>query len=92
MGEWTYPGIPEHIMLGIRRWVEFGLKPGSFLQAVVSGDLFKAVSYADDESLEALKPIVMFFYNRLPSACWGPTALETWPREAKKRNIYRTDD
>lgn len=44
---------------------------GSFLRAVLENDLTEALSRADAESLENLKEIHMYIYNRLPSDIWG---------------------
>jgi len=75
---YEYPGVPDHLMSGIQLWVEHGLKPGTFLQAIFANDLFRAVQLASDESLKALKPLVNFIYQYLPGGCWGPDALKTW--------------
>jgi len=79
-----YERIPEFLQKSIEDWVEYGITPGHFLQAVISNDLFNAVSYADEGSMSALKLIVQFFYNRLPIGCWGPNALTTWPKHLAK--------
>ena len=76
--DYKYPGVPDSLMPGIKLWVEEGVKPGSFLQAVISNDLARAVQQADWESLPALKPLVDFIHNYLPASCHGPKALETW--------------
>ena len=63
--------IPEHMMGGIRRYIDHGMLPGGFLQAVISNDLEWACARADDESLKNLPAFVAYFYNEAPSDCWG---------------------
>lgn len=63
--------LPEHLRPGAIRYIEGGIKPGSFLTAVICNDLQMAVGHADEASLAALPEIVRFFYNELPGNCWG---------------------
>lgn len=48
-----------------------GTPTGGFLQAVLSNDLFEAYGRADDYNMAAMRQIVEFVYNSLPSECWG---------------------
>lgn len=63
--------IPERMMGGIIRYIEDGIIPGGFLQAVVSNDLKEAVGRADEENMANLPAYVAYFYNEAPSQCWG---------------------
>ena len=63
--------IPDRMMAGIKRYVEEGIEPGHFLQAVICNDLAEAVSRADDENLDNLAAYVVYFYNKVPSNLWG---------------------
>jgi hypothetical protein len=63
--------IPEYMHGGIRRYVEHGVLPGDFLQAVICNDLFRAVERADDTNILLLARYVIFFYNYTPHECWG---------------------
>lgn len=83
--DWTKPYetggyyIPQRMMYGIKHYVLHGQKPGDFLQAVISNDLKMAVSYADDENLRNISAYVRFFYNEMPSNCWGnPKIMADW--------------
>ena len=67
----VYEKLPEHLQGGMRRYIENGIGAGHFLTAVLSNDLFGAVSHADPKSLEALSDIVKWLYNEAPSTCWG---------------------
>ena len=66
-----YEELPKHLQGGMKRYVEGGIGAGHFLTAVLSNDLFGAVSHADPKSLEALSDIVKWLYNEAPSTCWG---------------------
>lgn len=63
--------IPERMMPGIRLYIDQGIIPGSFLQAVICNDLREAVGCADDENLANLPAFVQYFYNEAPGTCWG---------------------
>lgn len=55
----------------IELYVDSGIRPGSFLQAVICNDLLKAVSTADKENLIDLKEITMYVAFQCPAACSG---------------------
>jgi hypothetical protein len=63
--------IPEHIKESLDRYVQEKTPTGGFLRAVLANDLMGAFSKGDKESLEALKDIVSYIYNKLPGDCWG---------------------
>jgi hypothetical protein len=80
----TYDNIPKKTMDAMTRWSEHGVRPGSFLRAVLENDLFTAVGRADHENLPALPAIVSYVYQELPGDCHGsPIACDIW--EIKKR-------
>jgi len=63
--------IPEYTREGLIKYCREGIKPGSFLTAVLENDLMRATAQADKENREAIFEICKFVYNELPSACWG---------------------
>jgi len=63
--------IPQRMMDGINRYLDYGIIPGSFLQAVICNDLMEAASRADTENLNNLPAFMAFFYHHTPSGCWG---------------------
>jgi len=63
--------IPARMIGAIQRYVDEGIPPGDFLQAVICNDLVGAVSKADDENVRNLPAYVGYFYNKAPSICWG---------------------
>ena len=63
--------IPERMRPGILRWIEEGIIPGSFLQAVIENDLKSTMMSADIENACIISSYVHFFYNHAPGGCWG---------------------
>ena len=61
---------PE-LITSIRRHVEDGVKPGSFLSAVLDNDLREAIGQADDENLIHIWHVVAYCYHEIPGTCWG---------------------
>lgn len=55
----------------LMRYKEHKIPTGSFLEAVLSNDLFKAVGKADQYSRANLFAIVNYIYNEMPGNCWG---------------------
>lgn len=89
--DFTGYNIPDHTQGAIRRYVEQGLMPGGFLEAVFLNDLMSAVGRADSQNIYALKDICMFVYNEMPAKAWGSRELmEAWC--AKARGVDSLDD
>lgn len=66
--------LPEHLQDGVQRYIEQGIYPGDFLTSVITNNLKEAVGHADHVSAAALGPIVRWFFNEAPGACWGGKA------------------
>ena len=47
----------------ITRYVERGISPGGFLEAVLANDLKESLGRADEDSRESLFEIVKYIYN-----------------------------
>jgi hypothetical protein len=74
--------IPERMRGGIIRYIDHGIAPGHFLEAVICNDLKNAVARADDENVKLLQDYVVLLYNYTPSGCWGSRAnYEGWIKE-----------
>ena len=74
-------GIPEHMRRGVRLYFEERLRPGGFLIALLSGDLFEALATADPQNREALHGYAMWLWNEAPGGriAWGsPEAVRRW--------------
>lgn len=67
----NYTAIPSHTQSALQRYVECGIMPGGFLQAVLSNDLMRAVNSADNYNRAAIPDIAKFVYNELPMAAHG---------------------
>jgi len=78
--------LPAHIRDSVRRYVEKGINPGSFLTSVVSNDLFEAVGRADDVNRHRLFDICSWFYGYAPPACFGSEKrVKAWVERQKKQ-------
>lgn len=74
-----YPNIPATILEALYAYVEHRQQPGHFLNAVLSNNLLEAVQRADSQSQAALREIVEFVYNNLPSNSYGSyRAVSAW--------------
>ncbi len=70
------------MMPGLRRWIERGIVPGDFLQAVLRNDLQAAALMADDQNAPNLRAFIGYLYNEAPRECWGnPEKVNAWRRK-----------
>lgn len=76
------PGGMAAMREGVRRWIEDGyLGSDSFLRAVVSNDLARAVRQADDENILLLAEWVNWFRWNAPGLCHGSSeAVRVWAK------------
>lgn len=80
-----YGGLPAGLREGMRLWIEQGLLPGHFLQAVLRNDLADAIVRADEENLKRLPEIVRWLHNEAPTRCHGePMTVTRWWREKRQ--------
>ena len=63
--------IPGRMMGGIRRYVQYGIIPGDFLQAVISNNLVEAVKKADYGNIDNLPAYASYLHEEVPSNIWG---------------------
>jgi len=85
----VYEKLPPHLRRGVKRYYEHGILPGEFLRRVICNDL-TAVMRADPESLASIVDIVRWFYNELPSPCWGSRKkMDAWVKRCAKRDDQR---
>jgi hypothetical protein len=76
--------IPERMRGGIERYINHGIKPGSFLCAVIENNLSEAHKYADEENLQNIPAYIHYFYNECPMTCWGSKEkMEKWMESFK---------
>ena len=75
----AYPDAPVHILASINRYVEHGLRPGSFVTAVLSNDLTGALLAGDEDSLRGLRDIMRYVHWEIPGGCHGSKSIvERW--------------
>lgn len=67
----NYSGLPEHMRKGARRYVEEGVLPGDFMQAVICNKPIGSFRCTDDINAARILDIVRFWYNEAPMGCWG---------------------
>jgi len=71
--------IKPVMLTAIHNYVEQGIIPGNFLQAVITNDLFKAVGYADADNLVALPAFVGYFKWEVSGDCHGSKEImQAW--------------
>lgn len=72
-------GIPAYMQPALISWVNHGVRPGSFLTAVLENNLMEAVGRADNTNALHLKDYAAFLYNAAPSDCHGSTQkVDAW--------------
>lgn len=77
--------LPFHMREPLQRYIEDGLEPGGFLQAVLENDLSGAVSRADSTNIHRIPDFVRFLQYYAPAICWGsPELYQSW---VKRRGI-----
>lgn len=87
----------------LKLYVEHGIRPGSFLQAVLENDLEGACNRADMQNRKILWTIVNYIYNEIPWGAWHSSmAVNEWiasrgfdgMREAAEKKVreHETDD
>lgn len=71
--------IRPDMIEALDRYVQQGMSPGGFLQAVLENKLVDAALHADRWNLPNLPAYAAYLYNELPSQCWGsPEKVTAW--------------
>lgn len=74
--------IPQHCRDGLKLYIERGIPPGSFLEAVVSNDLREACGRADHINRYRIFDYVSFLSQYAPFVAWGsPERYHSWIRK-----------
>lgn len=77
-----YSLLPAHCRGAMRRYIENGIPPGSFLTAVLTNDLVGTFRTADEINHGAIEQYVKFLYWEAPSPCHGsPFLVDQWQRK-----------
>ena len=86
---YTEERIPESTLETLKRYINHRIPPGSFLEAVLSNDLFEAFARADVHNRQAMHHIVDWLYNYVPSASHGSReAYREWLRGEVCKGYY----
>ena len=67
----NYSKLPTNLQDGMQRYIENGFQTGHFLKAVLSNDLFGAVSRADNQNIKLIPDIVRWMHWEIPAPAWG---------------------
>jgi len=71
--------IPDEAGETIKLYVEHGIKPGSFLTAIICNDLQAAFAQADQTNAELIPAYVMYFHWEVPARITGsPRRMNNW--------------
>jgi len=71
--------IPEHLRGGLARYLIFGVRTGSALQAFLENDLIDFIQRSSDATIAGMRPMAQFFYNYGPRGCYGRAGVtENW--------------
>jgi hypothetical protein len=71
--------IPDYMHEGLVAYILDGRATGSFLQAILSNDLLKAVARGDDYNQSAIVDYVKFLHNHAPIGCFGSEkVVDAW--------------
>ena len=71
--------IPDRLLAGIDRWIMAGIRPGSFLKAVLKNNLSEAFAHGDAESIASLPLLLQLLRWKAPTACSGSEmAFRDW--------------
>ena len=78
----NYDMLPEHCRGGMRLYIEDGLIPGDFLQAVIRDSLVDALGRADRINSERIRDYALFMHNEAPMPCWrSKEKMTAWSRK-----------
>jgi hypothetical protein len=79
---------PPDIKERIGAYVQQGVPPGGFLEAVLAHDLFEAFGRADENNIAAMFGIVSYIYNDVPSTCHGSyDRVRSWIEQHEQARI-----
>lgn len=78
-----FADIPDNIKAGIVNYVEFNITPGSFLTAMIRGDLFEAVRRADMSSRRNIPLVATWLDQNVPGLCGPANMAEHLSRRIK---------
>jgi hypothetical protein len=78
--------IPSYMIDSLKDYIEFGVRPGSFLNLMLEKRIYDAVWHADRDNSMKISDWVKFMEWSLPSELWGS---EEKVRDWENRGGYR---
>lgn len=63
--------LPPHMRQGVIDYLENGIPPGGFLQAVLENKLVESFGRADDDNRRVMWEWANWLYNYCPIPAWG---------------------
>lgn len=81
MQQINYNLLPEHIRGGMKRYIEQGIIPGDFLQAIIQDKLVDSFERADETNITNMFNIAKFAYNEMPMGSRGSEETMFWWHE-----------
>lgn len=87
--------MKEELLREINGYINHGLQPSGFLEAVLTNDLAEALYMADDDNAARLKEILFYLNRHCPRAAKGSIAqIKAWVRDngyaGRRRLSYET--
>jgi hypothetical protein len=74
----------------MRLYIEEGIIPGSFLEAVIQNNLIESFSRADSLNIERMFYIARFVYAEMPRQAWGSKEImENWSNAGGLNGLYK---
>ena len=81
----NYELIPEHMRGGVRRYLEEGIEPGSFLLSLLENNFIRVCRQADATNRELLFVWAEFLWWEMPGGSWGsPEKVEAWMKSRQE--------
>lgn len=63
--------VPDHLRQPLEKFIDEGVRPGEFLEAFLTNDLFGTLANADFASRRRLADIANFIDSFVPGVCYG---------------------
>lgn len=81
-------GVPTEVYHSLRRFIDDGIRTGSFLHAVLCNDLTEAALRADSDNIEALGRIARYVWEAVPALARGnEEKVEAWIAKGGARGL-----
>ena len=82
--------VPSHTIEALDRYWTHGYEPGSFLAALLCGDVYNAIVRADPWNKESLGHIVYYIVHNAPRGSYGsPELYQDWVNRGERFQLYQ---